>query len=204
MRTFTFATLACLAACSSGPALSTGSLVGTWNGTMSNGVMTRFNFRSDRSFDSGRVDIDGTYAPAETGTYDVAGEQVKVDMTLTGDPTLRFTLAVDSHLGAGGLCLGAYSSPNAADTVGTWTLHATLQQLDTSGMPMGAAQDATEMYVIAADGTYMHSGSQVGDSGTWQRTGDQLTFTQSGPGGGVLVLTLVDGEVLCNPVLKKS
>jgi hypothetical protein len=111
----------------------------------------------------------------------------------------------DAHLGSDGLCLAPFESTNAQGVIGTWTSSSTSQLLDDSGAPTGPVTQSSDSYQLAADGSFAETTANGPSTGTWQRTGNVVTLTQSGLGGNVqtLTLALVDGEVLCDPVFKK-
>jgi hypothetical protein len=199
----------CVAGCTSEPSVDSASLVGTWNGTQSNGKAFRYTFGTDGNFVYGPVE-DGTFAALASGTFSTDGDNVILDASVLdedgGSSDVR--LASEAYANGSSLCIGAYhrSDPTVSSTSGTWMTVSTTQALDANGAPTGAVTSVEDDITLNDDGTMndlnLDADGSVNSNvaGTWIQAGTMITLTeQDNDISQVESYTIVDDQVFCDP-----
>jgi hypothetical protein len=199
----------CVAGCTSEPSISSSALVGTWNGTQSNGESYRYTFGTDGNFDYGPVD-NGTFAALATGTFSTDGDNLILDASVLDEDGSSSDARLENEAYADGdaLCVGAYhrADPTVSSTSGTWMSVSTTQGLDANGVPTGAVTSVEDDITLNDDGTMnnlnLNADGSVNSNvaGTWIQAGSTITLTvQDNDISAVESYTIVDNQVFCDP-----
>ncbi|HTR55261.1 MAG TPA: hypothetical protein VMJ10_31480 [Kofleriaceae bacterium] len=163
------------------------SLVGTWQGTASNGALMTYTFGQDGSFQFGTVQS-GSPVVLAAGTFDFALETSAVDdyvvaptltlsataqLTVNGQPSNPQFLVQDLAYASGTtMCDVAYYPQKATNGIeGTWSA-SSIMWSQTAGGDLGEALPWSDTYTFGGDGTFQRvaGGDSFAQGGTFMDT----------------------------------